>query len=60
MALTTLERSQRDVGPIWVEYYLAFDPAYDFVRQSPRFAALVKQANLDLRLFDRPRAVSGR
>jgi hypothetical protein len=41
-------------GPIWTEYIGMFDPAYDLVRRSPRFTALVEQANLDLRRFDRP------
>ena len=54
MALTTLERVQREVGPVWAEYFGLFDPAYDLVRQSPRFITLVKQANLDPRRFERP------
>src|SRR4029453_11332985 len=59
-ALTTLERSQRESGPVWREYMGFFDPGYDLVRHSPRFTALVKQANLDLRRFDRPRVESSR
>ena len=59
-ALTALERSQRDVGPIWAEYMGIFAPPYDLVRQSPRFIALVKQANLDPRRFDRPLVASQR
>jgi serine/threonine-protein kinase len=46
-ALTSLERSARSSGPVWLEYFLLSDPAYDLVRRSPRFIALVRQANLD-------------
>jgi len=41
-ALSALERSQRTSGPIWAEYMGVFSPAYDLVRQSPRFIALVR------------------
>jgi len=51
-ALSALERSQRTAGPVWAEYMGIFDHAYDLVRQSPRFTALVRQANLDLGRFD--------
>jgi serine/threonine-protein kinase len=46
-ALTSLERCARSAGPVWLEYFLVSDPVYDRVRQSPRFIALVRQANLD-------------
>jgi len=51
-ALSALERSQRTAGPVWAEYLGIFDHAYDPVRRSPRFIALVRQANLDLGRFD--------
>jgi len=54
-ALSALERSQRTSGPIWAEYMGVFSPAYDLVRQSPRFIALVRGANLDIGRFDRMR-----
>jgi len=54
-ALSALERSQRTSGPIWAEYMGVFSPAYDLVRQSPRFIALVRGANLDMGRFDRMR-----
>jgi serine/threonine-protein kinase len=51
-ALTSLERSARSSGPIWLEYLVTVsDPAYDLVRRSPRFIALVRQANLDPGIF---------
>jgi hypothetical protein len=51
-ALSALERSQRTAGPVWTEYIGIFDHAYDLVRQSPRFTALVLQSNLDPGRFD--------
>jgi TolB-like protein/Tfp pilus assembly protein PilF len=51
-ALSALERSQRTAGPVWTEYMGIFVHAYDLVRRSPRFTALVRQANLDLGRFD--------
>lgn len=50
-ALASLERSAHASGPIWLEYFLVNDPAYDLVRRSPRFIALVRQANLDPSMF---------
>ena len=52
-ALSALERSERTVGPAWVEYMGIFDYAYDLVRRSPRFIALVKRSNVDMEWFDR-------
>ena len=46
-AFSSLEQSARTSGPIWVEYFLVGDPAYDPVRRNPRFIALLRQANLD-------------
>jgi len=54
-ALSALERSQRTSGRVWSEYLGIFDRAYDPVRRSPRFIALVKQANLDMGRFDQMR-----
>ena len=53
-ALATLERSQREIGPVWSEYFTLFTEPYDLVRASPRFHALVRQANLDPLRFERP------
>lgn len=35
--------------PVWNEYMGIFDRAYDPVRRSPRFIALVRQTNLDIK-----------
>jgi hypothetical protein len=34
------------------------DPMYDLVRRSPRFVALLRRANFDLRLVEKPIAPS--
>ena len=47
-ALSALERSARTTGPRWVWLMSVRDPAYDLVRQSQRFADLVRQAGLDV------------
>ena len=54
-ALSALERSQRGAGAIWVYYMPLGDPAYDEVRKSQRFAALLREANVDLRVVTKPR-----
>jgi hypothetical protein len=54
-AMTALERSQHDSGPLWVYYIPLGDPAYDLVRKSGRFARLLRQANVDLRVVTNPR-----
>jgi len=54
-ALTALERSARESGPLWVFYMPLGDPAFDGVRRSPRFAALLRQANIDPKIITHPR-----
>jgi serine/threonine-protein kinase len=54
-ALTELERSSDDTGAMWVFYIPLADPAFDLVRQSARFGALVRKAHLDLRVVTNPR-----
>jgi hypothetical protein len=53
-ALAALEQSARTSGPIWYVYMPLQDPAYDLVRGSPRFAALLRRANLNVALLTRP------
>jgi hypothetical protein len=52
---TLLERSAPGLRGQWPEYIPLRDPAWDPVRHSARFAALLRQANLDGRLFTSPR-----
>ena len=47
-ALSALEQSARTTGSLWVWVISPRDPAFDLVRQSPRFAALVGKAGLDV------------
>jgi serine/threonine-protein kinase len=53
-ALNALERSERNSGPMWVFFIPLADPAYDVVRETPRFAALLRRANIDARRITRP------
>jgi serine/threonine-protein kinase len=48
-ALSALEQSARTSGPMWIAPIPPCDPAWDLVRQSRRFAALVRQAGLEER-----------
>ena len=52
-ALNALERSERDSGPMWVFLIPLADPAYDLVRETPRFATLLQKANIDTRRIRR-------
>ena len=46
-APTALEHSAQAPGPLWVWVISPRDPAFDLVKQSKRFAALVRQAGMD-------------
>src|SRR5258708_23572988 len=45
--LTSLERSANIIPNSWTLFLPVTDPLYDIVRESPRFAALVRKAKLD-------------
>ena len=47
-ALAALEQSADSTGPMWITVISPLDPAYDPVRQSNRFAALVSRAGLNV------------
>jgi hypothetical protein len=55
-ALSALEQSAHTSGAMWSVFIPLGDPAFDLVRRSPRFAALVRQAGLDVRSFPAVRA----
>ena len=59
-ALAALERSAARSGGIWTEFISVADPAYDGVRRSARFAALLRAGGLDDRLLNPPRAAAHR
>lgn len=54
-ALTALEQSARTFGPMWIAVISPRDPAFDLVRPSRRFAALVREAGLDVAWMTRQR-----
>ena len=54
-ALAALEQSDRATGSLWVWVISPRDPAFDLVRQSPRFTALVRRAGLDVAWVTAPR-----
>ena len=47
-ALDALEQSARETGSLWTVYQSVRDAMYDPVRATPRFAALARQAGLDV------------
>jgi serine/threonine-protein kinase len=59
-ALNALERSASTSGAIWVFFLPLRDPAYDLVRRSPRFAALLRQAGVDLKIATTPVSIARR
>ncbi len=54
-ALTFLERSARVTGSFWIVYLPLEDPAYDILRPSSRFAALLRGAGTDVARITSPR-----
>ncbi|HKW12207.1 MAG TPA: hypothetical protein VJO33_17605 [Gemmatimonadaceae bacterium] len=46
-ALDALERSALESGPMWASYIPLRDSAYNLVRGSPRFVALLRQFHLE-------------
>lgn len=58
--LTSLERSANLISNSWTLFVPVTDPIYDSVRESPRFAALVRKAKLDPARFAVPGGGRGR
>jgi len=54
-ALSALEQSAATSGPLWVFYIPLGDPAFDAVRRSSRFAALLERAHVGSEVIARPR-----
>ena len=55
-ALNALEQSARTSGGLWEAMLSPADAAYDPVRHTARFAALMRQAGLDVEAFNALRA----
>ncbi len=53
-ALDLLERSASKSQGTWTIFIPLMDPLYDPIRSSPRFAALIRRANMNEKLFTRP------
>ena len=49
VALTSIEESERMTGPAWVVFIPWIDPAFDLVRESPRFIASLRRAGIEPR-----------
>jgi serine/threonine-protein kinase len=59
-ALSYLERAARAAGTAWINPFSLRDPVYDPIRRSARFAALLRQANLDVAALTAPRSAGSR
>jgi hypothetical protein len=59
-ALSGLERAAQSVGGAWIQPFSVRDSVYDPIRRSPRFAALLRQTNLDAASLTAPRSERAR
>lgn len=55
-ALSGLEQAAQSAGAAWLHPFSVRDPVYDPIRGSPRFIALLRQANLNAGELSVPRA----
>jgi len=58
--LSGLERTASSVGAAWIQPFSVRDPVYDPIRRSPRFAALLRQTNLDSAALTAPHSERAR